>query len=184
MNRNLILIAITVVVFSAYFFGLACRSLYAADNIQTAGDVLMFVLPATAAGLTFGHCDSTGALQLGESLGVTLGATYALKYGINETRPNERDNHAFPSAHTSVSFSSAEFIRKRYGLIYGGPSYALATFVAYSRVESREHYIHDVAAGAAIGILSSYLFTKPYKGVDVRLETDGKYYSLNFNLKW
>ena len=148
----------------------------------------MLALPATAAGLTLGHCDATGALQLGESLGVTLGVTYALKYGINETRPDggpDRGNgQSFPSAHASVSFSSAEFIRKRYGWIYGGPSYALATFVAYSRVEAREHYIHDVAAGAAIGILSSYLFAKPYKGVDVRLETDGKYYGLNFKIKW
>ena len=121
---------------------------------------------------------------MGESLGVTFGATYALKYGIKETRPDGGDGQSFPSAHTSVSFSSAEFIRKRYGWIYGGPAYALAAFVAYSRVDSREHYIHDVAAGAAIGILSSYIFTKPYKGVDVRLESDGKYYGLNFNLKW
>jgi membrane-associated phospholipid phosphatase len=136
-------------------------------------------------GLTLWHCDATVALQLGESIGVTLGVTYALKYGINETRPDGGGWPVLPvSAHTSVSFSSSEFIRKRYGWIYGGSSYALATFVAYSRVESREHYIHDVAAGAAIGILSSYLFAKLYKGVDVRLETDGKYYGLNFNLKW
>ncbi len=33
------------------------------------------------------------------------------------------------------------------------PAYAAASFVAYSRVESREHYPHDVVAGAGIGIL-------------------------------
>ena len=40
----------------------------------------------------------------------------------------------------------------------------LATFVAFSRAESKRHYTHDVIAGAAIGIGSSYLFTEPYKG--------------------
>jgi membrane-associated phospholipid phosphatase len=39
-----------------------------------------------------------------------------------------------------------------------------ATFVAYSRVESRQHYTHDVVAGAAIGIGSSLAFTRPYRG--------------------
>jgi membrane-associated phospholipid phosphatase len=55
-------------------------------------------------------------------------------------------------------------MRKRYGWEYGAPAYATASFVAYSRVESRKHYPHDMLAGAGIGILSSYIFTKPYKG--------------------
>ena len=49
--------------------------------------------------------------------------------------------------------------------------------MGYSRVEAREHYPHDVIAGAAIGILSSYLFTKPYKGWNLELGTDGKHFS-------
>ena len=49
---------------------------------------------------------------------------------------------------------------------------ALASFVGYSRVESREHYAHDVVAGAAVGILSSCLFTKPYRGWNLELEAE------------
>jgi membrane-associated phospholipid phosphatase len=36
-------------------------------------------------------------------------------------------------------------------------------------VESRQHYRRDVVAGAGIGILSSYIFTRPYKGWRVSL---------------
>jgi membrane-associated phospholipid phosphatase len=156
---------------------------YAADAIQSAGDILQFVLPATAAGLTLGYRDWTGALEFGESAGVTLGVTYGLKYTVNERRPNG-GNQSFPSAHSSISFSAAEFMRKRYGWEYGIPAYAAASFVAYSRVEAREHYPHDVIAGAAIGFASSYIFTRPYKGWHVQLEAGDKYYGFRLSRAW
>ncbi len=148
---------------------------HAGDSIQTAGDILQYVLPTTAGGLTLGYQDYKGTLQLGESVALTLGVTYSLKYAVDERRPNG-GSQSFPSAHSSISFSAAEFMRKRYGWEYGIPAYAAASFVAYSRVEAREHYAHDVIAGAAIGILSSYLFTKPYKGWNIELQTDGKHF--------
>src|SRR5712691_9308591 len=125
------------------------------------------------ASLTLAKRDGIGALELTETVGATLGLTYALKYGINERRPNG-GNQSFPSGHTSISFSAAEFMRKRYGWEYGVPAYAAASFVAYSRVESGEHHPHDVIAGAGIGILSSYSFTKPYKGWSASVEGDTK----------
>jgi membrane-associated phospholipid phosphatase len=147
------------------------------DPIASAGDVVQLVLPATAAGLTLGFRDGRGALQFGESAGVTLGVTYGLKYTVNETRPNG-GTLSFPSAHTSISFSAAEFMRKRYGWEYGIPAYAAASFVAYSRVEAKEHYAHDVIAGAAIGIASSYIFTRPYKGWHIQAEAGERYYGI------
>ena len=134
---------------------------------------MLFVLPATAAGLTLGHRDGQGALQLGESLAVTLGVTYALKFSIDAKRPNG-GNQSFPSGHASISFSAAEFVRKRYGWEYGVPAYAAASFVAYSRVESGQHHPRDVVAGAGIGILSSYIFTRHYKSWNVSVEGDTK----------
>ena len=71
-------------------------------------------------------------------------------------------------------------MRKRYGWEYGIPAYAAASFVAYSRVEANEHYPHDVIAGAAIGILSSFIFTRPYKGWNVQAEAGGGYYGIRF----
>lgn len=165
--------AFAVVIAIAQVAAIDCCSLHASDRIQAAGDVLQFALPAAAAGLTLGHWDGEGALQLSESLGVTLGATYGLKYTLEERRPNG-GTQSFPSAHSSVAFASAEFMRKRYGWAYGAPAYAAASFVAYSRVEARDHYVHDVVAGAGIGILSSYLFTKPYHGWQVSVDGDSK----------
>src|SRR5438132_5804988 len=147
----------------------------AKSGIETSGDILQFVLPGAAAGLTLAYRDKQGALEFGESAALTLGATYLLKYTVDEKRPNG-GHQSFPSAHTSISFSAAEYMRKRYGLEYGVPAYALASFVAYSRVEAGEHHAHDVIAGASIGIVSSYIFTKPYKGWQMELTADGKWY--------
>ena len=150
---------------------------WAGDSIASAGDILQFALPGAAAGMTLAHWDLQGALEFGESAGVTLGATYALKYAVPERRPNG-GSESFPSAHTSISVSAAEFIRKRYGWAYGVPAYALAGFVGYSRVEAREHYPHDVIAGAAIGFVSSYIFTKPYGGWRVQPEAGHGFYGI------
>jgi membrane-associated phospholipid phosphatase len=155
-------------------------ALKASDAIETAGDILQFALPVTAAGLTLAYWDGKGAIQFGESAGVTVGVTYALKYTVNETRPNG-GHQSFPSGHTSISFSAAEFMRKRYGWGYGVPAYMAAAFVAYSRVEANEHYPHDVIAGAAIGIASSFIFTTPYHGWHVQAEADGRYWGIRLS---
>lgn len=172
-------IVLFVILFSLTF----SVSVQASDSIDTAGDVVMIILPATAAGLTVGFKDSRGTIQFGESAVLTLGATYGLKYAIEEERPNG-GSHAFPSAHSSISFASAEFMRKRYGWKYGIPAYAAALFVAYSRVEARQHYTHDVIAGAVIGIGSSYLFTLPYEGWNIQAEADHKYYGMRLSHIW
>ena len=170
----------TSVVSMVFFLATIAPVVRASDAIASAGDILQIALPITAAGLTLAYWDGKGALQFGESASVTLGVTYALKYAVNETRP-DGGHQSFPSAHTSISFSAAEFTRKRYGWGYGVPAYALASFVAYSRVEAREHYAHDVIAGAAIGIASSYIFTRPYKGWHVQADADGRYWGIRLS---
>lgn len=155
----------------------------AGDVIETAGDVLQYVLPATAAGMALVNKDEKGALQFGGSAALTVGLTYGLKYTVNEDRPNG-GSRSFPSMHASISFSSAEFIRKRYGWEYGVPAYVAATFVAYSRVECREHYTHDVIAGAAIGMVSSHLLTTPFKGLQIQPDVNGKYWGLRLSCAW
>ncbi|MEW6600251.1 MAG: phosphatase PAP2 family protein [Nitrospirota bacterium] len=145
--------------------------------------MLQIVLPAAALGLTVYHVDGEGALQFGKAAVLTLGITYGLKYAVNEERPNG-GGHSFPSGHSSMSFSASEFIRKRYGWKYGIPAYAAASFVGYSRVEARQHYVHDVIAGAAIGIASSYFFTKPYKDWNVQTEAGSGYYGVRLSRTW
>lgn len=162
-----------------------------AEAIELSGDVLQFALPAVAMGATLGHrneedgrlWDRTGSLQFVESAALTLGVTYALKYGLDTTRPNGSP-HSMPSGHTSISFSSAEFLRKRYGWEWGVPAYAAASWVAYSRVESNQHHPQDVVVGAGIGILSSYVFTRPYQGWNVSVMADTQSAGLIFSRNW
>jgi len=81
--------------------------------------------------------------------------TYGLKYSVSENRPNG-EPHSFPSGHTSASFMGAEFIRKEYGWWAGAPAYLAASYVGWTRQQSRNHYSRDVFAGAAIGVLSNH----------------------------
>ena len=157
--------------------------LHAGDSVESAGDVLRFVLPATAAGLTLAFKDGQGTLQLGESAALALGVTFGLQSTVDERRPNG-EARSFPSGHTSISFASAEFVRNRYGWKYGLPAYVLASFVGYSRVEANQHYTHDVLAGAAIGIISSALFTRPYEGWHIQAEADHNYFGIRLTRTW
>ncbi|MBO9665796.1 MAG: phosphatase PAP2 family protein [Bdellovibrio sp.] len=78
--------------------------------------------------------------------------TSALKYTIQEERPNHSSNHdSFPSAHTASAFAFASYVGCRHSLSWGIAAYSLATFVGMSRINDNAHYIHDVVAGATIG---------------------------------
>jgi membrane-associated phospholipid phosphatase len=151
-----------------------------ADQIKTAGDDLEIGMPAVAAGMILFHKDSDGALEFGESGLLALALTQGLKVTINEKRPNG-GNYSFPSGHASDAFWSAEFVRTRYGWEVGIPAYALASFVGYSRVEAKAHYVHDVLAGAVIGAGSSWIFTKPYKGWQVEAKFGNGYVGLSLS---
>jgi membrane-associated phospholipid phosphatase len=183
-NMKLFVVRAKILVLTMLISVISSVYVHANNSIEAAGDVLVYLLPATAGGLTIAYKDGDGALQFVESMALALGSTFALKYTIREERPNHDDHYSFPSAHSSASFSSAEFLRKRYGWEYGSPAYAVATFVAFSRVQAEQHYVHDLVAGAAIGIASSYLFTRPYKGWHVQAEVDSKFYGLRVSRSW
>jgi membrane-associated phospholipid phosphatase len=129
------------------------------DSYKTLSNVLTIGLPAVAGGISLAQDDIPGLVQLAESEAFTLAATEVLKLTVHETRPNGHDDKSFPSGHTSVSFAAAQYMQMRGGWEYGVPAYIAATLVGYSRVRADEHYWKDVAAGAALGIASSYYFT-------------------------
>jgi membrane-associated phospholipid phosphatase len=164
--------------FYAMLFIMVLRlPLAASDAIVTAGDILSVALPLSAGGFTAYNRDWKATLQFAESAALNEGVTYSLKYLINEKRPNG-GNYSFPSGHSSISFVTAEFMRKHYGWQYGLPYYALAAFVGYSRIEGHYHYFHDVAAGAGIGFLSAFVFTRPYKGISITTVSNARYLGL------
>lgn len=130
--------------------------------VRTSGDVGAILLPV--AGLTAILINKDWQeLKQGVFAGATtLGVTYALKYIVKKDRPDHSDRHSFPSMHTSVSFTAASFIQRRYGWKWGIPAYVVSSYVGWSRVYGKKHDWWDVAAGAAIGIGSSYIFTRPF----------------------
>lgn len=130
-------------------------------GIPVAAFALTFLLnddsaSANALGFNFVHMTGSPRHDLGLALMRAGAVTYGLKSTVQERRPNGEDDNSFPSGHTSISFAAAEFTRKTYGWAWGAPAYAAASFVGWSRVETQDHWAHDVAVGAAIGILSNY----------------------------
>ena len=84
--------------------------------------------------------------------------TVGIKQGTRRSRP-EGAGFSFPSGHTTAAFASATVIERHFGWKFGAPAYALATYVAASRVEMKRHYLSDVAFGAALGIVAGRTVT-------------------------
>lgn len=161
-------------------------------SVERAGDYLQVGIPLAALGLTLllGGEEEAGSSYAGSRLGLgtewlrmngsprhdlmlaigrTELATYGLKYSVNAERPNG-GGQSFPSGHTSIAFAGAEFIRKQYGWGWGAPSYVAASYVGWSRVETKNHWTSDVLAGAAIGIFSNHdglNFTLPWGQLNI-----------------
>ena len=53
-----------------------------------------------------------------------------------------------------MAFASATVLQRHFGWKVGVPAYAVASYVAASRVEVKHHYLSDVAFGAALGIVA------------------------------
>lgn len=130
--------------------------------VRTSGDVGTILLPVAGLTAILINKDWQGLKQGVFAGATTLGVTYALKYIVKKDRPDHSDRHSFPSMHTSVSFTAASFIQRRYGWKWGIPAYVVSSYVGWSRVYGKKHDWWDVAAGAAIGIGSSYIFTRPF----------------------
>ncbi len=148
------------------------------DGFTNTGDVMAYVLPAAALGFTAYFKDGDGAWEFGESATITMAVTFGLKYSIHSRRPTG-EAHSFPSGHAAITFSSAEFMRKRYGWKFGVPAYIFASLVGYSRVRAHEHYFRDVAAGAAVGIATTYMVSKPYQGWNIQPELNARHRGLS-----
>lgn len=84
--------------------------------------------------------------------------TLGIKQATRRTRP-EGSGFSFPSGHATVAFASATVLQRHFGWKIGVPAYAVASYVAASRVEMKRHYLSDVAFGAALGIVAGRAVT-------------------------
>lgn len=100
------------------------------------------------------------ASRIGASVVFNAAITAVLKNSIHRERPNDEDDHSFPSRHTSWAFTAStilsnEFYRTAPWVPVGAQT--LASVVGVQRVAAGCHYGTDVIGGAAVGIASTEL---------------------------
>jgi len=159
--------------------------------VELSGDILEYAMPSAALASTFIWTDDSKAhWQFIKSLGLAVGTAYILKQTVDKARPdfNPYDPRydAFPSGHTTSAFLSAAFVERRYGWKVGLPAYAVAGYVAWSRVYAERHDWWDVLGGACIGTASAYLFTKAYDSnqLDLALDLSSEHFQLGFTYRF
>lgn len=167
-------------------------------------DNYMPYIPAAAVyaldlcGVKAQHSFLDRTIILGMSAVTMVAVTKGAKMAFKESRPDGNGKDAFPSGHTAISFMCAEFLWQEYRASkpwIGYTGYALAAGVAYLRVHNNRHWVSDVVAGAAVGMLSTkfayWLYPKLFKehkrGVKKAVAFGAPYYNgkeagLNFAL--
>jgi membrane-associated phospholipid phosphatase len=76
--------------------------------------------------------------------------TRGTKVVVGRRRPGGGPD-SMPSGHTTASFATAAVLNDHFGWKIGAPSFAVASFVGWSRIRDRQHWLTDVIVGAAIG---------------------------------
>lgn len=153
-------------VFSAYLWHVKATILFILLlsslrlQAQVVDNSMQYVPLAAAVGLDFCGVEARHPLHERIALAATAYATLTavaggLKLTISETRPDGSDDKSFPSGHAARAFAGAELVRSEYGWKWGIGAYAVATGVGVLRVTGDHHYVHDVLAGAAVGVLSA-----------------------------
>ena len=79
--------------------------------------------------------------------------TTTLKYTIREKRPNSSDRNSFPSGHTTTAFAFSGYVWQEHGWKWGVPAMGVGLLTGFSRINDNKHYLHDVLAGATIGLV-------------------------------
>ena len=157
------------------------------DPDKTTGDILQFAVPAAALSVAWLKGDDEGETQWLRNTVASALATQVAKLAFNATAWGERPNGgrgSFPSGHTAFAASGAAFLTERYGWQYGILAWGLTGYVAYSRVDEREHHWRDVAAGAALSYGISKLFVTPESATHIAPVIGPGFIGLRWERSW
>jgi membrane-associated phospholipid phosphatase len=121
------------------------------------------ILGSSFAAYLVGRTRGLGRLQhLGmDEIEATLlaeGFSEGLKLAVRRDRPLQTDGqqsstYSFPSGHAMLTFATATVLQQHLGYKAAIPTYALASYVAMSRLHDNRHYASDVIFGAAMGVV-------------------------------
>jgi membrane-associated phospholipid phosphatase len=98
-------------------------------------------------------------MDLIQSQVIAAGLTQGLKYATQRERPDGSGSTSFPSGHASGTFAFATALQRHLAWRYAVPGYAVASYVAVSRLPSNRHWLSDVVFGATVGIISGRTVT-------------------------
>ncbi len=162
---------------------------------ETTDDVLQLtpwaaVIALKASGIDSRHEWPRLAATAAASMAVSAGVAYTLKHTVSEQRPDGSDDHSFPSGHATIAFAGATVLHKEFGKVSPWISvagYSVATLTAADRVMRDRHHWYDVAAGAAIGILSTelcyFVGGKLLKDKGVAVAFNGRGFDVAINIR-
>jgi Membrane-associated phospholipid phosphatase len=77
-----------------------------------------------------------------------------IKFSTHRLRPDGSNHQSFPSGHAAVTFAAATVIERHLGWRKAVLGYAIASYVAASRLHDNVHYVSDVVFGAAVGSIA------------------------------
>lgn len=83
--------------------------------------------------------------------------THLTKGLVSEMRPDGSRDNSFPSGHSGTAFFGAELVRMEFGSGWGAAAYSVAGVTSFMRIWNDKHWLTDVVAGAALGILSAHV---------------------------
>ncbi len=89
------------------------------------------------------------------SLIVSQALTQGIKVVVRRDRPTG-ECCAFPSGHASATFATASVLERHLGFRGAWPTFAVAAYVATSRLHDNRHFLSDVLFGSALGIASGW----------------------------
>ena len=106
------------------------------------------------------------AWTLRTALAITWISTMSLKWIRDNETPNGQ-NYAWPSGHTSSSFTVASVLDEFYGPKVGIPAYAVASLIAYRMMDTGDHWGSDVVFGATLGWIVGHSVASKQKKLEI-----------------
>src|SRR6185503_8960210 len=88
--------------------------------------------------------------DISQAILITQVYTQAIKLTVRRQRPEGTSRVSFPSGHASNAFAAASVIAHHYPDLRF-PAYAVASYIAVSRLAANKHHLSDVVAGSGLG---------------------------------
>ena len=146
---------------------------------------LALIYALNLAGVKGKHNIERFSMTLLMSAALTTSLVLPLKKWSDIERPDRSANNAFPSGHTATAFMAATLLHEEYGKtkspLFSVLAYSAAVSTGVYRMLNNRHWISDVFAGAALGILTTELsyeiMQSFYEDEGLNLDDQINYYS-------